>query len=248
MPSNDLLAAQAHLLRTRERLGIKADSIPKDNDRSWLLSLQPPTPPQTERVMVVAPVVRVAEKGSDTVRHYPALGLAALKKDETAVLRVWLLFRSLDRAGRGWLDLAMVRQQVPEQLGLEWRQVRNLLNRGNGRYWTRKTGSFTWARGRVWLRGALAVATALDVEKLTGLPVMLPQDVLSNLGKFNASMLAAYHAGRREAARRILQGKGLYRRAGRAGYQASFRRRRRCRVCNKRRSAFSHRSGNNHRQ
>ena len=49
-----------------------------------------------------------------TVKHYPSIGLAALKTEQTSIYRVWLLCRYLDAQGRGWLDIQEVRQQVTE--------------------------------------------------------------------------------------------------------------------------------------
>jgi hypothetical protein len=48
----------------------------------------------------------------DTIKHHPSIGVAALKEEKVAAYRVWLMCRHLDSAGRGWLDIQLVRQQL----------------------------------------------------------------------------------------------------------------------------------------
>ncbi len=130
-----------------------------------------------------------------TVKHYPSLGTAALASQETAGLRLWLVCRHLDGAGRGWLEIAHLRQQVtgkdaPLKL-CGWRRLRQILGEGNGRFWT-------WQDDRLWLHGAARVAAALGVTHFNGRPVDLPLTALTDgIGAFRAHLYAAWHSGRR---------------------------------------------------
>jgi hypothetical protein len=104
------------------------------------------------------------------------------------------MLRYLDQAGRGWFRIVNVANTLtakksPQRLCGK-RQLRNLLNDGEGIYWTRENG-------RLWLRSAAKVAHSLDVERLTGRPVALPiAAVLEGIGAFKAHLYAAFHSGR----------------------------------------------------
>lgn len=130
-----------------------------------------------------------------TVRHYSSLGVGALAAGETAALRVWLACRHVDGVGRGWLEVAWLRQQVtgkgaPLKL-CSWRRLRQILQGGNGRFWR-------WEDDRLWLHGAARVAAALGVTQFTGRPVDLPLTALTGgIGAFRAHLYAAWHSGRR---------------------------------------------------
>jgi hypothetical protein len=133
-----------------------------------------------------------------TITHYPSLGLAALRAGQAPLYQVWLAGRFLDEAGRGWLTLTDVRQQLagePGSTGVRlfgWRRLRQVLGQGDGRYWT-----WDRAHGRLWLFGAAQVAARLGVERLAGQPVILPVSVLTgNIGTFKAHLYAAWHSGR----------------------------------------------------
>lgn len=134
-----------------------------------------------------------------TVKHYPSLGLAALKADDVPILRVWLAGRYLDQAGRGWLDTGQVRAQLagersPLQL-CGWRRLRQVLGQGDGRYWT-----WDRERGRLWLFGVARVAAGLGVVRLSGRPVELPIEVVTqDIGVFKAHLYGAWHSGRKQA-------------------------------------------------
>jgi hypothetical protein len=130
-----------------------------------------------------------------TVKHYPSLGVAALETKEAAGLRLWLACRHLDEDGRGWLEMARLRQQVAgEDAPLKlcgWRRLRQILQRGNGRFWT-------WQSDRLWLHGAARVAASLGVTTFSGRPVDLPLTALTDgIGTFRAHLYAAWHSGRR---------------------------------------------------
>jgi hypothetical protein len=135
-----------------------------------------------------------ALKPAPEVKLYPDIGLAMLRREQTAGGRLWLLLRALDEEGRGWLRVANVRlllTQKPSATYLcGWRQLRNLLREGEGLYWTRD-------KERIWIRAAAKVAFGLGVERLSGRPVALPLEALLNgIGRFRAELYAAFHSGR----------------------------------------------------
>jgi hypothetical protein len=71
-----------------------------------------------------------------------------------------------------------------------WRQLRNLLQDGEGLYWQRD-------EERIWLRSAAKVAYGLGVARLSGRPVALPLEVrINGIGRFRAELYAAFHSGR----------------------------------------------------
>lgn len=75
----------------------------------------------------------------DTVKHYPSIGIAALKEEQAAIYRVWLMCRYLDVDGRGWLPVQDVRKQLTgkeSKLRLYcWRRLRQILGQGHDRFW-----------------------------------------------------------------------------------------------------------------
>jgi hypothetical protein len=116
------------------------------------------------------------------------------QQELTAPGRIWLLLRYLDGAGRGWLDLEEVRthltnKQSPWQV-CGWRQLRNLLNEGDGVFWVR-------GDGRIWLHSTTRVAAALQVNRLALPPVALPVFVLTQtIGQVRAHLYASFHSSR----------------------------------------------------
>ena len=128
------------------------------------------------------------------VKLYPDIGLAMLRQEQTAAGRLWLLLRGLDGVGRGWLRVVSMREQLTKKSKTTylctWRQMRNLLQAGQGVYWH-------YDGERVWLRSAARVALALGVGRLTGRPVALTLAALvSGIGRFRAELYAAFHSGR----------------------------------------------------
>ena len=130
-----------------------------------------------------------------TVKHYPTIGIAALKEEQSAIYRVWLICRYLDRDGRGWLAVQDVREQLTNteaKLRLfTWRRLRQVLAQGCGRFWI-------WDKehDRLWLFGAARVATNLNVTRLVGKPVALPISVINkSIGEFKAHLYGAWHSG-----------------------------------------------------
>ena len=131
-----------------------------------------------------------------TIKHYPSIGIAALKEERAAIYRVWLMCRYLDQDGRGWLTVQDVREQLTDtdsKLRLfTWRRLRQVLGKGQGRFWI-------WDREheRLWLFGAARVATNLEATRLVGKPVALPISAITDsIGEFKAHLYAAWHSGR----------------------------------------------------
>jgi len=133
----------------------------------------------------------------NTVKHYPSIGIAALKAEQAPIYRVWLMCRYLDVQGRGWHEIEDVRDQLTDtesRLRLfTWRRLRQILGKGHEQFWT-------WDRdnGRLWLFGAARTAAHLEVERLTGKPVALPISAITeSIGTFKAHLYGAWHSGRK---------------------------------------------------
>ena len=136
-------------------------------------------------------------KEGDTIRHYPSIGIGALKQEQAAIYRVWLLCRYLDEQGRGWLAVQDVRELLTgkeSKLWLfGWRRLRQVLGQGHGRFWKWDKGN-----GRLWLFGAAQAAAKLEVTRLVGKPVLLPVTaVTKSIGDFKANLYGAWHSGRK---------------------------------------------------
>lgn len=134
------------------------------------------------------------QRPEDWVKLYPDIGLGMLRQEQAAPGRLWLLLRHLDTEGRGALRIDIVTKQLTEKTSKLRlcckRQLRNLLNDGEGTFWVRD-------EEHIWLYSAARVAHALDVEKLTGRPVALPIAALLNgIGRFRAHLYTAFHSGR----------------------------------------------------
>ncbi len=128
------------------------------------------------------------------IKLYPDLALGMLGQKAVAAGRIWLLLQHIDRSGRGWLTLATAREQLTkENTALHIcgrRQLRNLLARGEGLFWTRDAA-------RIWLRSPAKVAAALGITHLSGRPVALPISILlEGLGSIRAHFYASFHSGR----------------------------------------------------
>lgn len=129
-----------------------------------------------------------------SVKLYPDIGVGMLRQEQAAAGRIWLLARYLDREGRGWLRIANLRHTLTHKKSAlrtcGWRQLRNLLRQGEGIFWARD-------KDRVWLRSAAKVAAALGVSGLTGRPVAVPVQALTeSIGTVRAHLYAGFHSGR----------------------------------------------------
>jgi hypothetical protein len=130
---------------------------------------------------------------------YPDVAAALLRKDLCAPGRVWLLLRHLDMDGRGWVSASTAREQLTKKNAplriCGWRQLRNLLARGDGLFWARDDGPAS--EGRIWLRSLCKVAAALGIARLRIRPVALPLPILlESIGTVRAHFYASYHSGR----------------------------------------------------
>jgi hypothetical protein len=99
----------------------------------------------------------------NTVKHYPSIGIAALKAEQVAIYRVWLMCRYLDVQGRGCLPVRDVREHLTRKESklrlFCWRRLRQILGQGHVHFW-----KWDKASNQLWLFGAARVAAHLDVE------------------------------------------------------------------------------------
>jgi hypothetical protein len=129
-----------------------------------------------------------------SVRIYPDVALGILRQEQTAPARIWYLLRHLDEAGQGWLEETAVRHHLTRRESAlrlcGQRQLRNLLDQGEGLFWERRNG-------RLWLRSLVKVAAALGVTRLQGHPVAVPlPHFTAGIGTFRAHLYATFHSGR----------------------------------------------------
>ncbi|MCP4420461.1 MAG: hypothetical protein GY805_27965 [Chloroflexi bacterium] len=134
-----------------------------------------------------------------TVKVYPDIAIGLLRQEQVAVGRLWLLLQVADGQGRGWLAEKEMRKLFSgKRSSLRFcgvRQLRNLLVRGDGFFWTRENG-------RIWLRSALKLAFALDISRLHMRPVAVPVRVLrQKIGTVRAHLYATFHSSRTKSKR-----------------------------------------------
>ena len=134
-----------------------------------------------------------------TLKLYPSLALALLKKEQVACGRVWLLLRYLDNDGRGWVAPDEVRRLLTDKASPFYlfgeRQLRKLLAQGEGLFWQRD-------EGHIWLVGLVRVAAAVGVGSLSGKPVALPvKFLLGSIGDVRAHLYASFHSSRTKTER-----------------------------------------------
>ena len=133
----------------------------------------------------------------ETVRLYPDIALAMLRRNVVASGRLWLLLRTLDQVGKGSLRIVVIQNLFTNKDSSLYlcgrRQLRNLLKQGEGPFWQRDGE-------RMWLRGMAKVAARLGVARLSSRPVNLPVSVLlGGVGDVKAHFYASFHSGRRQA-------------------------------------------------
>jgi hypothetical protein len=120
--------------------------------------------------------------------------MAMLKQQFVASGRIWLLLHYIDEHGCGWVDIDEARERLTRKAAVHrvcgWRQLRKLLAQGEGVFWERHNN-------RIWLRSISKIAAALGVQRLSGLPVVLPLDILlQSIGTVRAHFYASFHSGR----------------------------------------------------
>ncbi len=151
-----------------------------------------------------------ADVQRSTVRLQPAMALAILAAEQAAAGRIWLLLRFFDEAGQGWLPADQVREQLTGKKRdargerrnhvCGRRQLRNLLNQGQGIFWERQPAK-AGSRERIWLKSPARVAAALGLERLAGRPVEIPLSaLLGGIGRVRAHFYATFHSGRQGGA------------------------------------------------
>ena len=131
---------------------------------------------------------------SQTCKLYPDIALGMLRQEQATAGRIWLLLRHIDNEGRGWLTFEETREKLTRKTSdlrvCGWRQLRNLLNQGDGVFWERRNG-------RVWLRSVAKTALALSVPRLNNQPVAIPLTaLLQGMGQVRAHLYASFHSGR----------------------------------------------------
>ena len=132
-----------------------------------------------------------------TIRHYPTLGIAAMRADRAPAFRLWLVLQALDDAGRGCHDIGDLYRLLTDKRS-RWRMygsiraIRHIMAQGEGVFWDRHTDD------RLWRRSSARVADALGCGRLVGMPVLLPlKPMMGSIGKVRAHLYAAYESGRR---------------------------------------------------
>ena len=133
-------------------------------------------------------------KPADDCKLYPDIALGMLRQEQAAAGRIWLLLRHIDNEGRGWLTFEETREKLTRKKSdlrvCGWRQLRNLLNQGDGVFWERRNG-------RIWLRSVAKMAAALGVQRLNYQPVAIPLTaLLQGMGQVRAHLYASFHSGR----------------------------------------------------
>ena len=145
---------------------------------------------------LVAPTPLSSSKATRTVKCYPDLMVALLRNNLAATGRIWLLLRHLDRNGSGWVTINEARQQLTSPTSelhiCGWRQLRNLLTKGKGIFWSRD-------EQRIWLKGVSSVAQALNIERLSRFPIQLPVSTLTaSLADVKAHFYASFHSNHKQ--------------------------------------------------
>ncbi len=129
-----------------------------------------------------------------TVKLYPDVALGMLRRELAAAGRIWLLLHYIDNEGRGWLTFEATREKLSRKESdlrvCGQRQLRNLLNQGDGIFWVRRNG-------RIWIRSVAKAAAALGVQRLKLQPIALPiAALLEGIGQVRAHFYASFHSSR----------------------------------------------------
>ena len=151
----------------------------------------------------------------ETIKVYPSIALAILRQEHSAAARIYYLLRAVDVEGRGWLRIDKIRQQLTslksnlriakKKTGENsaWRNLRGLLHRGEGIFWTRDN------QDRLWLHGAARIAATLECPQLYGEPVAIPlKAFVAGIQQVRSYLYASFHAGREKTTSR---GRGVER-------------------------------------
>ncbi len=150
---------------------------------------QPPLFPEEEPIVPSIDPVGEIDPKTATVKVYPTIALAILRREHSAAGRVYFLLRERLTAKPSKFRIVIHRRTSKQNA---WRNLRGLLKRGEGIFWTRDE-----KHHRLWLHGAHRIALALGCEKLADEPVLLPvKGFLQGIQKVRAYLLASFHTGR----------------------------------------------------
>lgn len=139
------------------------------------------------------------------VRLFPDMAMAMLRQGVVAPGRLWLLLQHIDVMGRGWVSTAEARSRLCTPGGplhlCGWRQLRNLLDQGEGVFWQRDNGT---GAERIWLAGTARVALRLRVSRVQMEPVALPvAHLVEGIRSVRAHFYASYHSSRVQSSRPV---------------------------------------------
>lgn len=148
------------------------------------------------------PTVR-PKTATDTISIYPELALAFLREQLVAVGRVWVMLRFLDEQGCGWIGVDEAKIALTKKSSLHrvcgWRQMRNLLNQGEGLFWRRENG-------RIWLTSLPKLLIKLNLTRLSQNSVAIPLPVWKGkIGTLRAHLYASFHSSRASMAQSTKQ-------------------------------------------
>ena len=121
------------------------------------------------------------------IKSYPQLSLEVMRRRLESQYRVWLIARHLDRRGRGYIPVKMLRRFVVRHRLCTRKTLQRALD-GPSIFWT---GYYH----ALYLVGVCKVADALDVE-LSHRPVFLPLAAFSSIHQLRSVFVASYFAAK----------------------------------------------------
>jgi len=127
------------------------------------------------------------------VKTFERLNQEVLRKNQARQYRLWLLLRSLDEQGKGWVSYEEALEAFLK-LGLSRRSFRDILRKGEGLWWTR-------AQKRIFYFGLEKVCLRLQV--LPGRPILVP--LARRLSEFRALLHASFFVKPKTISRTRLQ-------------------------------------------
>lgn len=182
----------------RRRAGSTGSSVcissASDNEDRWPPSaIAAPVAPAPLSASVKAETVDAAAASStqlESVVVYNEVLVAILKAKEVALARVWLVARALDPQGCGHVPVVDLYEMFPS---LSSRRVRQILEQGEGRYWT--VGA-----GVVYLRSQEKVANRLGVNRVRCHSLAVPvAKLVRSVRAAKAVFWNAVHCGRKSS-------------------------------------------------
>ena len=160
------------------------------------------------------PTPDVPKPYPETVKVYPSIAAAILRKESSAPARIYFLLRTIDTNGRGCLSLDLIQDELttskkPLRIAKAktsdknaWRNLRGLLRRGDGIFWTRDEEN-----NCLWLHSAARIALAMGCKQIHGEPIAVPVSAfVEGIQQVRAYLYASFHAGREKINK---QGRGV---------------------------------------